>query len=240
MLPILKHAACGEIRISELVPKLADEFELTEEERAEVLPSSGQTVLYNRANWAKTYLKQAGLLQPTKRGHFKITERGLDVLNAPPTRIDIAFLDQFPDFQAFRSRRRKVDDKGTSQIAAPVEGSPDASPEDVLIAAHQQIEQTFIGDLIDRLISGTPAFFEKAIVQLLLAMGYGGSGAGAGRTLGKSGDNGVDGVIDQDPLGVDQLYIQAKCYARDNTVSAGAIRDFYGALSLKKAKKEFL
>lgn len=237
MLPVLQHAASNEIRISELVPQLADDFQLSQDERGQTLPSSGQSVLYNRAQWAKTYLKQAGLLEPTKRAHFRISERGLEVLRKPPERIDIAFLEQFPEFRAFRDRSKKSHVIDTPLVEQQAEAASDASPEDVLTAAHQQIQEAFITELIDRLLGGTPAFFEKAIVELLLAMGYGGSATGSGRTLGQSGDNGVDGVIDQDPLGVDQLYIQAKRYNPDNLVSSGAIRDFYGALSLKKAKK---
>jgi len=237
MLPVLKHAANGEIRISELVPQLAEDFQLTQEERDQTLPSSGQSVLYNRAQWAKTYLKQAGLLQPTKRAHFQISERGLQILKAPPARIDIAFLEQFEEFRAFRDRSKKADDAGRPAVIEVAEVSLDSSPEDVLTSAHQQIEEAFIAELIDRLLVGTPAFFEKAIVELLLAMGYGGSSNDAGRAIGQSGDNGVDGVIDQDPLGVDQIYLQAKRYAADNIVGASAIRDFFGALSLKKAQK---
>lgn len=237
MLPVLKHAANGEIRISELVPQLADDFGLTQDERDQTLPSSGQSVLYNRAQWAKTYLKQAGLLQPTKRAHFQISERGLQVLKSPPVRIDIPFLEQFPEFRAFRDRGKKADDNDTSIVVEVAEVSPDSSPEDVLTAVHQQIEEAFIAELIDRLLVGTPAFFEKAIVELLLAMGYGGSSKDAGRAIGQSGDNGVDGVIDQDPLGVDQIYLQAKRYGAENIVGASALRDFFGALSLKKAQK---
>lgn len=234
MLPVLQHAAEGEIRISELVPQLADDFGLTPDERAQTLPSSGQTVLYNRSQWAKTYLKQAGLLEPTTRAYFKISARGHEVLANPPPRIDIPYLERFEEFRQFRERNKKPQAQPTESAVEPLN---DASPEDVLTATHQQITDAFISELIERLLAGTPAFFEKAIVELLLAMGYGGSATGAGRTLGQSGDNGVDGVIDQDPLGVDQLYIQAKRYAPDNLVSSGAIRDFYGALSLKKAKK---
>ncbi|MBU2586560.1 MAG: restriction endonuclease [Alphaproteobacteria bacterium] len=237
MLPVLKHAAAGEIRISELVSQLADDFQLTQEERGQTLPSSGQSVLYNRAQWAKTYLKQAGLLEPTKRAHFRISERGLGVLRSPPERIDITFLEQFAEFRAFRDRSKKNDDSDATVVVESAEVTSGASPEDVLTAAHQQIEAAFIGELIDRLLVGTPAFFEKAIIELLLAMGYGGSSKDAGRAIGQSGDNGVDGVIDQDPLGVDQIYIQAKRYAGDNIVGASAIRDFFGALSLKKAQK---
>ncbi len=237
MLPVLKHAATGEIRISELVPQLADDFQLSQDERDQTLPSSGQSVLYNRAQWAKTYLKQAGLLEPTKRAHFRISERGLDVLRNPPSRIDIAFLEQFEEFRAFRDRGKKTEGNDATIAVENAEVASNASPEDVLTAAHQQIEEAFIADLIDRLLVGTPAFFEKAIVGLLLSMGYGGSSKDAGRAIGQSGDNGVDGVIDQDPLGVDQIYIQAKRYGADNIVGASAIRDFFGALSLKKAQK---
>lgn len=237
MLPVLKHAATGEIRISELVHQLADDFDLSTDERSQTLPSSGQSVLYNRAQWAKTYLKQAGLLEPTKRAHFRISGRGRDVLTNPPQRIDIAFLEQFPEFRAFRDRSKKSQDDDSTTTATSAEPPSDASPEDVLTAAHQQIQEAFIAELIDRLLDGTPAFFEKAIVELLLAMGYGGSSKEAGRAIGQSGDNGVDGVIDQDPLGVDQIYIQAKRYSADNLVGASSIRDFFGALSLKKAQK---
>lgn len=237
MLPVLKHAAAGEIRISELVPQLADDFGLSAEERSQTLPSSGQSVLYNRAQWAKTYLKQAGLLEPTRRAHFRISQRGLDILKSPPARIDIGFLEQFSEFRAFRDRSKKADDGDTPIVVETTKVTADASPEDVLTAAHQQIEEAFIAELIDRLLDGTPGFFEKAIVELLLAMGYGGSSRDAGRAIGQSGDNGVDGVIDQDPLGVDQIYIQAKRYGADNIVGASSIRDFFGALSLKKAQK---
>jgi len=237
MLPVLRHAATGEIRISELVPQLADDFGLTQDERDQTLPSSGQSVLYNRAQWAKTYLKQAGLLQPTKRAHFQISEQGLQILKSPPVRIDIPFLEQFAEFHAFRDRSKKADDIDASIVVEVAEVSPDSSPEDILTAVHQQIEEAFIAELIERLLVGTPAFFEKAIVELLLAMGYGGSSKDAGRAIGQSGDNGVDGVIDQDPLGVDQIYLQAKRYAADNIVGPSALRDFFGALSLKKAQK---
>ena len=234
MLPVLRLAAGGEIRISEVVDKLADEFSLTEDERNSTLASSGQTYLYNRAQWAKTYLKQAGLLEPTKRAHFRITDSGRAVLAKAPARIDIAFLDQFAEFRQFRERGRKP---GEAVPAVQSEVESTASPEDVLTAAYEQITDAFIAELIDRLIAGTPAFFEKAIVELLLAMGYGGSSEDAGRAIGKSGDDGVDGVIDQDPLGVDQIFIQAKRYKTDNIVGPAAIREFFGALSMRKAQK---
>lgn len=234
MLPVLRLAAEGEIRISDAVELLADQFSLSPDDRAALIPSGGQTILSNRVHWAKTYLKQAGLVEIPRRAHFRISDRGRAVLQNPPQKIDNAFLDQFEEFRQFRARGRKVDN---SAPALPIQPESTASPEDVLTAAYEQITDTFIAELLDRLIAGTPAFFEKAIVELLLAMGYGGSSSGSGHVLGKSGDNGIDGVIDQDPLGVDQIYVQAKRYGADNIVGASAIRDFFGALSLKKAHK---
>ena len=241
MRPVLALAGNGEIRISEVVDVLADEFALSVGERAQTLPSSGQTVLYNRAQWAKTYLKQAGLLELTRRAHFRVTERGRRVLENGPARIDIAFLDQFPDFREFRDRKK-------SGVAAPSIGSEGiadgkvdaASPEDILADAHQRIVDALATDLIERLRNASPAFFERTIVSLLLSMGYGGSSEEAGRAIGQSGDKGVDGVIDQDPLGVDQIYVQAKRYDADNVIGPAPIREFSGALNQKKAPKGIL
>ncbi|PKP93998.1 MAG: restriction endonuclease [Alphaproteobacteria bacterium HGW-Alphaproteobacteria-14] len=234
MLPVLRLAAEGEASISSATEILSDQFSLTPIERDTLLPSGKLKVIRSRIHWAKAYLKQAGLVEPTKRGHFRITDRGRTVLQNPPTRIDIAFLDQFQEFREFKARGKQTE----GHDAAPQsQTDPSASPEDVLTGAYQQITDAFIAELIDRLLGGTPAFFEKAIVELLLAMGYGGSTEEAGRAIGKAGDDGVDGVIDQDPLGVDQIYIQAKRYNAGNTVGPAAIREFYGALSMKKAQK---
>lgn len=234
MLPVLRLAEAGETSIGSAVETLSDQFSLTPEERGELLPSGRQTVIGNRVHWAKAYLKQAGLVEPTKRGHFRITDRGRAVLQNPPERIDNAFLDQFEEFRQFRERRRKAGEAGCIAQIAP---ESSASPEDVLTTAYKQITDAFIDELIDRLIEASPAFFEKAIIELLLAMGYGGSSQDAGRAIGRSGDNGVDGVIDQDPLGVDQIFVQAKRYQRENLVGPAAIREFFGALSMRGAQK---
>ena len=234
--PVLRLAAEQELKISDTLVRLADEFGLSPDERAELLPSSGQTVLYNRAQWAKTYLKQAGLVEPTRRGYVQITERGKAVLANQETKIDNRLLKTFPEFQTFQAR-------GKNSLSAEKDGPPkvidetSATPEELLRDAYVKIAETVATDLLDRLRSGSPAFFERAIVALLLAMGYGGSSEDAGRAIGQSGDDGVDGVIDQDPLGVDQIYIQAKRYAEGNMVGPAAIRDFFGSLSLKKAQK---
>ncbi|KUO55006.1 MAG: restriction endonuclease [Sphingomonadales bacterium BRH_c42] len=234
MLPVLELAAEGEANIGLTTEAVSDQFSLSPEERIELLPSGKLTVIRSRVHWAKAYLKQAGLVEATKRGHFRITDRGRAVLQNPPTKIDNAFLDQFEEFRQFRERGHKA---GEAAPVVQLEQDSSASPEDVLNAAHQQITDFFIAELIDRMIAGTPAFFEKAIVELLLAMGYGGSSQEAGRAIGKSGDDGVDGVIDQDVLGVDQIFIQAKRYKSENIVGPAAIREFYGALSMRKAQK---
>jgi restriction system protein len=234
MEPVLRAAANGEVRINDVVEILSDKFKLTGNERAELLPSGKQTVIANRVHWAKTYLKQAGLVEPTKRGHFQITERGKDVLSRPNVRIDNSLLKSFDEFREFQTRS-SVD--GTSSLADVQVATRTSTPEEVMRAAYDEITASVASELVYRLRSGTPAFFERTIVNLLLAMGYGGSSSDAGRAIGQSGDDGVDGVIDQDPLGVDQIYVQAKRYAENNTIGSAAIREFYGSLSLKKAQK---
>lgn len=170
-------------------------------------------------------------MRPTRRAHFVITERGQAALADQSATIDNAYLKQFEEFRAFQGR--------SSDRTAPPEAddSSDITPDEALRAAHKTINESLAADLLDRVRSASPAFFESLIVSLLVAMGYGGSSEEAGRALGRSGDDGVDGVIDQDPLGVDQIYLQAKRYAEGNSVGAGAIRDFFGALSLKRATK---
>ncbi len=235
MRPVLEAAANGEIRIGDVVEKIADEFGLTTEERATLLPSGAQSVLSNRVHWAKTYLKQAGLVESTRRGHFNITERGKSVLASPGVKIDNRLLKTFAEFNDFQNRTRQATDE-SSPPGVPAESNGE-TPEESLRTAYDRITATVALELVERLRQGSPAFFEKTIVNLLLAMGYGGSSQDAGRAIGQSGDDGVDGVIDQDPLGVDQIYVQAKRYADGNMVGPAAIREFFGSLSLKKAQK---
>lgn len=233
MRPVLVCASNGEVRIRDVVKKLADEFNLTEEERTALLPSGTQKTFSNRVNWAKSYLKQAGLVEITKRGYFKITKRGLDVLKDHIGRIDVGYLDQFEEFKLFREGSRIKNTSEENELNNLIESTPD----EVLRKAHNDITVSLASDLLEKVRNSSPEFFEKLIVQILLAMGYGGSSEEAGRALGQSGDDGVDGVIDQDPLGVDQIYVQAKRYQEGNNISPAAIRDFFGALSLKKASK---
>jgi restriction system protein len=239
MLPLLREAADGEVKIAHAIDRLADRLGLGEDERQALLVGGRHTVFANRIYWAKIYLEKARLLETTRRGHFRITDRGRSVLAQPPARIDMAFLKQFPDFVEFLSRR-------SAATAEPPPETPDATqedsstPDEVLRAAHQRIEAALKQELLERILASPPALFESLVVQLLVAMGYGGTALAPGRVLGRSGDGGVDGVIDQDALGLDRVYVQAKRYAPGNNLSASAIRDFFGSLDRFKAAKGVL
>jgi restriction system protein len=239
MLPVLKAAADGEVRISDVVNRLASDFSLTSEERANLLPSGRQTTFANRIHWAKSYLGKAGLITLTRRAHYMITDKGREVLSSPPERIDIRFLGRFPDFQRFRDPETE---SGNSVVAPEIETEVHANltltPDEVMRRAHRELEAALADDLIQRIRAGSPAFFENVVVRLLIAMGYGGSVAEIDKALiGGSGDGGVDGVIDQDPLGLDRIYVQAKRYADSSAVGSGAIRDFFGSLDRFRANK---
>jgi restriction system protein len=230
MLPVLVASSKGEVRIGAVVEELANQLGLSTEERSELLPSGKQTLFGNRVHWAKTYLAQAGLVENTRRGHFKITPRGQQALAAQPSRMDNAFLSQFDEFQQFKKRAR-ASQSGPPEAQAEAEerafGSAAETPDEIMGRAHKQIDAALAQDLLDRVRAAPPEFFERLIVNLLLSMGYGGSRAdNPGRTLGRAGDDGVDGVIDQDALGLDRVYIQAKRYAAGNNIGSGAIRDF--------------
>lgn len=235
MLPVLQEAADGEVNTRDVIDKLADKYELTQEEREQLNPSGRQRTFYNRVQWAKVYLKQAGLVRYTKRGFYVVTDEGRKVLAQNPDRIDIEFLKQFASFLEFQNRKSAQSPE--SQVESSGVDEDDATPDEILRAAHRKINASLASDLLDRVREASPQFFEHLIIELLLAMGYGGTSEDAARALGQSGDNGVDGVVDQDPLGVDQIYVQAKRYAEGNNVGAGDIRDFFGALNLKKAQK---
>lgn len=236
MLPVLRAAANGEVKISDVVERLAMDFGLTEQDRAELLPSGKQTTFGNRVHWARTYLKQAGLVDATRRGHFQITQRGKEVLASGTQRIDAKFLNQFPEFQAFKERSISEQDERDSTDLRQSEVLAE-TPDDQIRTAAQIIHDALGREIIDRILSAPPSFFERAIVALLLAMGYGGTAKEAGRAIGRSGDDGVDGVIDQDTLGLDRVYVQAKRYQRENSVGSAAIRDFFGSLDMHKATK---
>jgi restriction system protein len=232
MLPVLEYAASREEHsLSEATEYLAEQFSLSEAERNELLPSGTQPVFYNRVGWARTYLKQAGLLEPTRRNYLQITERGRKVLSENPKRIDMKFLEQFEEYVEFRERKRKP--KDSEDQSADLE---ELSPEESLEEAYSRIREDLAKELIDHILRSSPAFFEQLVVELLVSMGYGGSRADAAKAVGKSGDEGIDGIIDEDRLGLDRIYIQAKRWT-DNPVGRSEIQKFVGALQGKKARK---
>src|SRR5260221_3919664 len=239
MLPILKVADDGrEHRIGDVVDELARMFGLTEEEQQRLLASGKQAIFANRVGWAKTYLVQARLLEATKRAHFKITDRGVKALAQGPPRIDVEYLSRFAEFVQFKERgRAQGPEATTSADEMPTLSLQSETPDELLRSTVRQIDTALKKELLDRILATSPAFFERLIVALLLAMGYGGSREEAGKIVGRSGDGGIDGVIDQDALGLDRVYVQAKRYLVENAVSEPEIRAFSGSLGAAKANK---
>ncbi len=236
MLPVLVASSKGEVRIGPVVDELADQLGLSQEDRSELLPSGQQTVFSNRVHWAKSYLAKAQLVEITRRGYFRITPRGHTILQTSPKRIDNKTLMQFEEFRQFRERSGTTSEVNGVAAVSAIEDQKQ-TPDETMRTAHQQIETALVHDLLERIQEAPPSFFERLMVNLLLNMGYGGSTENAGRTLGRSGDDGVDGIIDQDSLGLDRVYIQAKRYAQGNNIGPGAIRDFFGSLDRHKATK---
>ena len=240
MLPLLKLAEDGqEHRINRSVERIGQQLGLSEDEFTQLLPSGG-TVLYSRVQWARTYLTQARLLESTRRAHFKITERGMSVLHENPARVDNRLLERFSEFNDFKNRTRVASDAPSTSAASVSTAETAASlatPDELLRTTISDIEAALTGELLTRILAAPPVFFENLIVTLLLGMGYGGAREEAGRAIGKSGDGGIDGVIDQDPLGLDRVYLQAKRYRPDIPVSEPEIRAFSGSLGAHKASK---
>lgn len=235
MLPVLRAASDGEVAISEVISRLGDQFNLSLEERSEKL-KSGQRVIANRAYWAKVYLSKAGLVENTRRGHYMITDRGRETLRANPDRIDNNYLSQFEEFREFRSRPRTPSREDEPE-PKPSHEEEEETPDEVLRSTHARIEKALAKEILVRVLAEPFDFFEKLVVSLLLAMGYGGSKEEAGRSIGRSGDEGIDGVIDEDVLGLDQIYIQAKRYKPDHSIDAPTIREFIGSLEGVSAAK---
>lgn len=231
MLPFLKFLTDkNEHSFREIIDGLAEKFKLSNEERRELLPSGKQSVFYNRVGWARKYLKEAYLLESPRRGVFKITKRGLDVILKNPQKINIDFLKQFPEFEEFRAPH---DEKPVDEELAIKD--IDKTPEEILENTYQNLRHNLANDLLQQIKSSPPGFFERIVVELIVSMGYGGSLKDAGKIVGKSGDEGIDGIIKEDRLGLDVIYIQAKRW--DTTVSKPEIQKFAGALLGQKAKK---
>jgi restriction system protein len=231
MLPLLRLAKDGqEHSLREAIESLAVKFQLTDKERTELLPSGRQATFDNRVGWARTYLKKATLLKSTKRGYFQITARGQEVLKHNPAEINNAYLRQFPEFVEFQTAKEKPDE---AQLSAQMDTSQ--TPEEAIEAAYQKLRQDLAVDLLQTIKSCPPTFFERLVVDLLVKMGYGGTRKDAGEALGRSGDGGIDGIIKEDRLGLDFVYIQAKRW--EGTVSRPEIQKFAGALQGHRARK---
>ena len=227
MLPLLEVVKDGkEWRMSDVEMSLVGKFGLTEEEANQLKPSSTtETLFQNRMRWARLYLKKANLLDDPKRGYTQITKDGLQVLEQSPPKIDINFLRQFASFQEFYSKKKGGEDQETISITKESQ-----SPEDMIIEGMNEIRRGLESEILERIKNCPPDFFEKTVVQLLEKMGY-----GDGTPTGKSGDGGIDGMIKQDKLGLDEIYVQAKRW--QNTVPGREVRDFAGSLAAKKSKK---
>lgn len=233
MLPLLEFISDGkEYKMRNVTDELAMKFGVTEEEQKELLPSGVAPVFYNRTAWAKTYLKKAGLIYSPKQGIVVISKRGIDVLKKKPDFINVKFLKQFSEFVEFQTTKRDNE----IEIETNEEQS-NQTPEESLETAYQKIRKSLASELINKVVELSPAFFEKLVVELLVKMGYGGSIKDAGKAMGKSGDEGIDGTIKEDKLGLDIIYIQAKRWKPGNVVGRPELQKFVGALAGQGAKK---
>ncbi|MCH8479307.1 MAG: restriction endonuclease [Wenzhouxiangella sp.] len=230
MRPMLEHLADGEVHTNrETNEYLAEYFQLSEEELSEMLPSGYAKLFDNRIGWAKTHLKGAGLIEAPARAKYRITQRGLDALSQTKQPINLAYLKQFDEYREFQSGSKN------EKAKEPETSTDDLTPLEHIEFGYQKVRQELELELIEKVKSGSPAFFERVVVELLVAMGYGGSRKDAGQTLGKSGDGGIDGVIKEDRLGLDVIYLQAKRW--EGTVGRPEIQKFAGALQGQRAKK---
>ena len=233
MLPLLRLTTDKkEHSLKDSTQILAKEFNLSEVELAEMLPSARKTRFYDRVGWAGTYLRKAELLSAPRRGWFQITQRGLDVLGNPPDRITVGFLEQFDEFIQFRERREK--DTENNNIVSNIDIEPQ-TPEEAIESAYLNIRQSLTDEILQTVKNCSPSFFEQLVVDVLVKMGYGGTRKDAGKAIGKSGDDGIDGIINEDRLGLDVIYLQAKRW--ENPVGRPEIQKFAGALQGQRAKK---
>lgn len=230
MHPMLEHLSDGKIRKNrETNEFLAEHFQLSEEDLSEMLPSGYARLFDNRIGWAKTHLKGAGLIESPARAKYRITQRGLDALSQTDQPINLAYLKQFDEYKDFQSGSKNEKSK------EPETSTDELTPLEHIEFGYQKVREELELELIEKVKSGSPAFFERVVVELLVAMGYGGSRKDAGQTLGKTGDGGIDGVIKEDRLGLDVIYLQAKRW--EGTVGRPEIQKFAGALQGQRAKK---
>jgi restriction system protein len=228
MLPLLEVAADGKARpLNEYREALSDHFGLTQEQREELLPSGTQPIFNNRVAWASVYLQRANLLVRPQRGHYQITEEGKEVLKSKPAEINIKFLQRYPDFNSFKRAKEKP--------SAPTLPTAVGTPEEILESAYQQLRDELAQEIVDQVKACSWQFFERLVVKLLVEMGYGGSMRDAGMAIKKGADEGIDGIIKEDHLGLDLIYLQAKRW--ESVVGRPEIQKFVGALHGKHARK---
>lgn len=233
MFPLLKFIAeKNKTTLKESVDYLSTIFKLTQDERSTLLPSGNQEIILNRTGWARTYLKKAGLLSSPQRGVFEITERGKDLLKENPPAINVKLLKRYPEFVEFQSPSNNDDN---SEASPSITATNDRTPEELLLGSVQELKFALLDDMIEKIKSCSPQFFERLVVDVLVRMGYGGSRKEAGKAIGQSGDEGIDGIINEDRLGLDVIYIQAKRW--EGNVSRPEIQKFAGALQGKRARK---
>jgi restriction system protein len=234
MLPLLRYLSDGiEHKMRDVTDELAVILGVTDNEQKELLPSGVAPVFYNRTAWAKTYLKKAGLIESPRLGVVIISKRGKEVLNKNPSIVNVKYLKQFSEFVEFQSPKQ---DDGIVVLDSSEDQSIQ-TPEEILESAYQKIRKSLAAELISKVVELSPVFFEKLVVELLVKMGYGGSMQDAGKAIGKSGDEGIDGTIKEDKLGLDIIYIQAKRWKPGNVVGRPEIQKFVGALAGQGAKK---
>lgn len=235
MLPVLKLFASGAKNVSECLPSIKREFGITDQEAEELLPSGRVTVLQSRTHWARTYLSKAGLLESPKRNLHVITDLGRHVLARDPQRIDNAFLDQFGTFAEWRNAANTT--SGGVETVTPAKIDDSQTPEDAIEAADRLLKSALRDELLALLLDLSPQRFERVILDLLAAMGFGGGNLANGHMTKTTGDGGIDGIIHEDALGLDAVYVQAKRYAPDNKVSRPDIQRFVGSLTGEGATK---
>jgi restriction system protein len=236
MLPLLQCLSDREEHVKRaLVDRLADHFKLSDEERNTLLPSGKQATFDNRIAWALTHMGKAGLVQAPRRSHYQLTDRGAQILSRGGSRVDMKVLGEFPEYVAFRAPKTPSGASTPAPVAISANSEDDISPTESIELSYQRLRDELARELLQQIMACSPAFFERLVVDLLLRMGYGGTRRDAGEAIGRSGDGGIDGIIKEDRLGLDVVYIQAKRW--DGVVGRPEIQKFAGALQGQRARK---
>lgn len=234
MLPALRVLAGGtETPIADVRSWVAENENLSDTDLAETLPSGRQTVFANRIGWAVKYMTQAGLVERVRHGVYRMTEAGEQLLQQGRAKIDLGVLSEYPKYLEWRKPRSSARDQEAETTARTASSTPD----EVLEQAFRQLRVDLEYEVLDRVSEQDPSFLERVVVDLLIAMGYGGGEPDMGTVTGKSGDGGIDGIVKEDALGLDEIYVQAKKFAVGNTVGASALRDFVGTIDTARANK---